>query len=98
MLSPELSYSGSKARLKFNGNFIKQDKGTFNHGTIVNIYIAYDLKSTLNYNENITLENCFFGAVELTKKLILISTNILHMVLDLMELFHVQVVDLVIMQ
>ena len=34
---------------------------------MVNIYIVYDLKSTLNYNENITLENCLFGAIKLTK-------------------------------
>ena len=34
---------------------------------IVNIYIVYALKSTLNYNEDITLENCLFGAVKLTK-------------------------------
>ena len=27
----------------------------------------YELCSNLNYNENITLENCFFGAVKLTK-------------------------------
>ena len=53
-------------RVKFNGSCLKQDKIMFNHG-IVNIYIVYSLKSTLNYNEVITLENCLFGAVKLTK-------------------------------
>ena len=78
---------------------LKQDKITFNHGKIVKIYIVYALKSTINYNEDITLKGCLFGAVKLTKSLILVRTNILDMVLDLMEkeLFHIQVVDLVTM-
>ena len=45
-----------------------------------------------------TLDNCLFGAVSLKKKmLILISTNILDMVLDLIEKgsFHLVVKDLV---
>ena len=33
---------------------------TFNYGKIVNIYIFSDLKSTLSYDEDITLENCLF--------------------------------------
>ena len=35
---------------------------------MVNIYIFYALKSTLNYGENINLENCLFGAVKITTK------------------------------
>ena len=53
--------------VKFNGSCLKQDEVTFNHGTIVNIYIVYDLKSTLNYDEDIALENCLFSAIKLTK-------------------------------
>ena len=53
--------------LEFNEGCLKQDKITYKHGKIVNISIVYDLKSTLNYNEGFTLENCFFGAVKLTK-------------------------------
>ena len=34
---------------------------------IINIYIAYDLQSNLNYNPDFTLENCLFGAVKITK-------------------------------
>ena len=37
ILSPELSYSGSKASLEINGSFLIQYKDTFNHGKIVNI-------------------------------------------------------------
>ena len=40
--------------LKFKGNCLKQDKIIFNHGEIVKIYIVYILKSTLNYDEDIT--------------------------------------------
>ena len=53
--------------VKFNESCLKQYKITFNHGKIVNIYTVYDLNSALNYDENITLENCLFGAVILTK-------------------------------
>ena len=33
----------------------------------MNIYVVYDLKSALNYNEDMTLENCLFGAVKIFK-------------------------------
>ena len=45
--------------VKLNGKCLKQDKITFDHGKTVKIYIVYDVKSTVNYNEDITLENCF---------------------------------------
>ena len=51
---------------KFREGFLKQDKVTFNHGKIVNIYTVYDLESNLN-NFEPALENCLFGAVKLTK-------------------------------
>ena len=66
-LALELIYSGKKMYVKFNGSCLKQDKITFNHGKIVNIYIVYTLKSTLNYDEDITPENCLFDAVKITK-------------------------------
>ena len=34
---------------------------------IINIYIAYDLPSNLNYNPDFILENCLFGGVNITK-------------------------------
>ena len=52
--------------LEFNGGCLKQDKITYNHGKIANIYIAYDLKSNLNYNDDFTLENSLFRPVKLT--------------------------------
>ena len=66
ILTPKLSYFGTKTRAEFNGNCLKQDKITYNHGRIVNIYIFYELISNLN-NFDFALENCLFGAVKLTK-------------------------------
>ena len=34
-----LDYVGSKIRVKFRGDCLKQENITFNHGKIVNIYI-----------------------------------------------------------
>ena len=66
ILVPKLKYTGKRMYVNFNRSCLKQDKITLNHGKTVNI-IVFDLKSTLNYNENITLENCFFGVANSTK-------------------------------
>ena len=66
-IAPELIYSGEKMYVKFNGSCLKQDKITFNYGKTVNISIAYALKSTLNYDEDIALENYLFGAMKIIK-------------------------------
>ena len=84
-ITSELSEYGSKIRVKFNGSCLKQDKITYIHGTIVNIYIAYEISKSFNISSHPTLENCLIGAVRLTKMLILMSTYILDMVLDLIE-------------
>ena len=42
-LAPTLDYVGNKIKVKFDGSCLKQDKITFTHGTIVNIYIVYEL-------------------------------------------------------
>ena len=65
-LPQRLRYIGAKTRVEFNGSCLKQDKVTFNHKTIVNIYIVYELSPTLN-DFDPDLENCLFGAVKLTK-------------------------------
>ena len=53
--------------VKFNESCLKQDKITFNYGKVTNMYIAHALKSILNYDEDITLENCLFGGFKMTK-------------------------------
>ena len=53
--------------VKFSGICLKQDKATYSQGTIVNIYIVYEISKNYNISSYPTLENCFFGAVSLTK-------------------------------
>ena len=58
-LAPLLNYIGNKIRVKFTGSCLKQDKITFTHKTIVNIYTVYEISvSTRGYDDYPTLENC----------------------------------------
>ena len=66
-ITPELSHYGTKARVKFSGTCLKQDKAIYNHGTIVNIYIVYQISKNYNISNYPTFENCLFGAVSFTK-------------------------------
>ena len=67
--------------------YLKQYKITFNHGKIVNVCVFCALSSNLN-NVDRSLENFLFRAVKLNKMLLLVSTNILDMVLDLIQVEH----------
>ena len=40
---------------------------SYTHGTIVNIYIVYELGSSSSNDKDPTLKNCLFGAVTLSK-------------------------------
>ena len=62
-----LAYDNVKIKLKLVGSLLKEDKITYNHGPIVNIYIVYRLSSSIT--SDITLENCLFGTVKITKTL-----------------------------
>ena len=44
ILNPSLNYVGSKARVEFKGDCLKQYKISFDHGKhlVVNIYIVYE--------------------------------------------------------
>ena len=66
-INPELSLYGTKTRAEFNGSCLKQYKVTYNHRTIVNIYIFYKISKNHNISSYSTLEICLFGAVRLTK-------------------------------
>ena len=66
-ITPNLNYYGTKARVEFNGSYLRQNKVRFNHGKVVNIYIVYELSKSTNIGDYPTLENCLFGAVSLTK-------------------------------
>ena len=66
-ITPNLDCYGTKRRVEFNGSCLKQDKITFNHRKVVNIYIVYEINKNINIDDYLTLENCLFGAVRLTK-------------------------------
>ena len=67
-LNPSLNYMGTKIRVRFSGSCLKQYKITYTHGKIVNIYIVYEIHKKHNtIGNDLTLENCLFGAVTLTK-------------------------------
>ena len=66
-LTPLINYLGNKIRLKFSGSSLKQPKLQCTHGTIVNIYIVYELGASDSNSNDPTLKNCLFGAVTLTK-------------------------------
>ena len=69
--APSLAYDNVRIKLKFVSALLKQDKITYSHGPIVNIYIVYRLSPSIA--SDITLENCLFGAVTLTKNLKIIT-------------------------
>ena len=61
-----MNYYGTKTRLEFIRSCLKQDKNTFNHAKIINIYIVYELRKTYN-NSHPNLLDCLFEAVSITK-------------------------------
>ena len=93
VITPKLSYLGTRVRVKFDGSCLERDKITYPHGTIVNICIVYKFSPNFGDTEP-ALENCLFDAVKL-KMLILISTNIQDMVMDLIqeEFFYILMVE-----
>ena len=67
-LKPSLSYySESRIRVKFARNCLIQDKITFIHEKIVNIYIVYELGASTSHSSDLTLKRCLLGAFTLTK-------------------------------
>ena len=96
-LNPSSNYLGTKTRVRFSGSCSKQDKTTYTHRKIVNIYIGYEINKNGNTSSDLTLRNCFIGAVSLPKNANLIVINILDLELDLinMDFFHILVVELV---
>ena len=67
MLSPLVLYAGNSTLVKFNGSCLRQDAVRLLHGKIVNIYIVYEITKSNPISSYPALENCWFGAVKLTK-------------------------------
>ena len=62
-----IDYRGNKIRVKVTGSCLKQPKISCTHGTIVNIYIVYQLGASNSHSNDPALKNSLFGAVTLTK-------------------------------
>ena len=68
--SPILLNQNNRLGVTLNGNCIKQNKLGYAYGTVVNIYIVYELKNRSTDGADFTVSNGLFGAVKLTKNLI----------------------------
>ena len=44
-INSQLLYLGNKTRVEFKGSYLKQDKITYTHGKIVNIYTVYETRT-----------------------------------------------------
>ena len=59
-------YDNARIKVRFNGDLLRGNQVTYNHGPVENIYIVYE--TTLGTKtSNIALENCLFGAIKLIK-------------------------------
>ena len=68
ILNPSLDCFCTKIKVKFSGDYLKQEKITFIHRKTVNIYVVYEIDDYHPTTSYPTLENCLFDAVELTKQ------------------------------
>ena len=58
-LSPLIDHLGNKIRVKFTGSCLKQLNISYNHRTIVIIYIAYELGASSSHNKDPTKKNVY---------------------------------------
>ena len=54
---PKILYDNATIKVKFDRNLLKQDKVTYNHRPLANIYIVYRVIPT-TINTNVVLKNC----------------------------------------
>ena len=66
-LTPLIDYFGNKIRVKFIESCWKEPNISYTHGTIVNIYIVYELGASSSYSNDHVKKNCLLGGVTLTK-------------------------------
>ena len=65
--SPTLLNQGNRLGVTFNGNYMKQNKIGYAHGTVVNIYIVYESKNRLVDGADFTVLNELFEGVKIIK-------------------------------
>ena len=66
-LTPVLNYYGTKTRVKLTESCLKQPKTSYTHVKVVNINIVYEIGASSSHKNDLTLKNCLFGPVTLTK-------------------------------
>ena len=66
-LTPELNYYGTETKIKFTGSCLKQSSHILTHKKVVNIYVVYELAASSSHDSDLTIKNCLFGAVTITK-------------------------------
>ena len=54
-----LDYLATKKRVKFDGSYLEQDKITFSHKTMINIYIAYEIDTNFFYKQLSNIRKIF---------------------------------------
>ena len=67
ILNHLLDYVGTKTRVELKESLLKQDKISFDHGKVENVYMVYEINRNFEIDSYPTLENCLFRAVKLTK-------------------------------
>ena len=83
--NPKLSYFVTKQKVKFSGSCLKQDKITYDHKTVVNICIVYEISKNFNLVLIQHWKSVYLEQLHELNRVILLSINILDMVLDLIE-------------
>ena len=81
---PTLLNENNRLGITFNGNYTKQNKLGYAHGKIVNLYIVYELKNRRIDSLDFTVQKGLFGAVKITKNVILQIINMKDMEFILM--------------
>ena len=68
-LTPLIDHYGSKVRLKFNKDYLRQpNKITYDYGHKINVYVVYKLGASSSSTSDPRLKKCLFGAVFFKKK------------------------------
>ena len=70
MPNPSVDYVGTKAREKFNGDWLKQEKNIFNHGKIVDIYIVFEIERGVTYILDVVSNLVEKGIIQLVMKFV----------------------------
>ena len=96
-LTPLITYYDYDIRVKFNGSILRQSKFTYTHKKVENICIVYELSASIPNDNDPTLKNCLFGAVNLTKNADIekYKYSDYGIGFDRDQIIHFQVVDMV---